>query len=392
MSAEQQIAPEVPEEDSPAQSGTGPAAVPAAEPAPADTTPEAVPESPVNSAAETPPRKLELEVINLEFVRTGQATPEVVDDSGQWSPLEIPRSRLKMLDFATQQEKTAEEQNVGFSARLFAQVSVPQRNPGEIPYYERRNGNVTLTMSPALITEKDGTRVRKYPFGIYPRLALTFVATEAFLTKSPVIELGRSMRSFLSKLDVEYSGRNADTVKSQLAALFGAQLSVEGLAVTEGGHGTVAEYFQIAKSVHLWWANREDPGDQALWASEVRLSQEFYDSIINAPVPIDLKALRALGGSSLRIDLYLWATHRMYYLRKPTRIKWEDLNNQFGAQYARVRAFRTAFIKALEEVKIVYPALNTEVTPQYLILKPSLTHVPTNKPYKQVEPKPPAKS
>lgn len=316
--------------------------------------------------------------------------PAPVDDAagGGWAGLEIPRSRMRMLDFATQQEAAPDDQNVGFSARLFAQVSVPQRNPGEIPYYERRNGNVTLTMSPALVTEKDGTRVRKYPYGVYPRLALTYVATEAFLSKSPVIELGRSMRSFLSKLDVEYSGRNADIVKTQLAALFGAQLSVEGLAVNESGHGTVSEYFQIAKSVSLWWANREDPGDEQLWSSEVRLSQEFYDSIVSAPVPVDLKALRALGGSSLRIDMYLWATHRMYYLRRPTRIKWADLNNQFGAQYGRVRAFRAAFSKALQEVMIVYPALNAEITPDYLILRPSLTHVRSNKPYKQVESKP----
>ncbi len=120
-------------------------------------------------------------------------------------------------------------------------MSVPQRDPGDIPYYERRNGDVTLTMRPALMTQRDGSRVQKYPSGIYPRLALTYVATEAFLSKSPVIDLGSSMRSFLSKLDVEYSGRNANIVKDQLAALFGAQLSVEGLAVTENGHGTVQE-------------------------------------------------------------------------------------------------------------------------------------------------------
>lgn len=319
----------------------------------------------------------------------GAAEPaeEIAEESGQWSPLVIPRSRLKMLDYATQQELNGDDQNVGFSARLFAQVSVPIRDPGTIPYYERRNGNITLTMSPALVTEKDGTRIRRYPYGVYPRLALTYIATEAFLTKSPVVDLGRSMRSFMGKLGVKYSGRTADVVKMQLSALFGAQLSVNGLAVTEEGHGTVDEYFQIAKSVQLWWANRERPGEEGLWGSEVKLSEEFYRSIINAPVPVDLTALRALGGSSLRIDVYLWATHRVYYLTKPTRIKWADLHYQFGAQYSRVRAFRDAFTKVLQEVQIVYPALNAEVTPDYLILRPSLTHVKSNQPYKRLEKK-----
>lgn len=329
-----------------------------------------------------------------EFQQDPASRPTDVEqaeiDEERWSGLVVPRSRMKMLDFATRAELgSTEEQNVGFSARLFAQVSLPQRNPGEIPYYERRNGNVTLTMSPALVTKRDGSRVRKYPYGIYPRLALTYVATEAFLTQSPVVDLGRSMRSFLAKLDVEYSGRNANIVKDQLAALFGAQLSVEGLGVNEAGHGTVSEYFQIAKSVSLWWANKEELGDEGLWASEVHLSQEFFGSIKTAPVPVDLKAIRALGGSSLRIDMYIWATYRMYYLTKPTRIKWEDLSNQFGAQYGRVRAFKAAFIKELAAVQIVYPALNAEVTKDYLILRPSLTHVPTNKPYRSVESKTP---
>lgn len=304
------------------------------------------------------------------------------------NPFAIPRSRLKMLDYATQQELSIEEQNVGFSARLFAQVSLPQRNPGDIPYFERRNGNVTLTLSPALVTQRDGSRVRRYPYGIYPRLALTYIATEAFITDSPVVDLGKSMRSFLSRIGVDYNGRNANIVKTQLAALFGAQLSVEGLSMNEAGHGTVSEYFQIAKSVSLWWSKKEESGQEGLWSSEVRLTQEFFQSIKNAPVPVDLGAIRALGGSSLRIDMYMWATYRMFYLRRPTRIKWEDLSNQFGAQYGRVRAFKAAFIKELQAVQIVYPQLNAEVHPDYLILRPSLTHVPANKPFRQVGQKP----
>jgi hypothetical protein len=310
---------------------------------------------------------------------------EIEDETAStWPSLQISRPRLKLLEYATQVEKGNEDPNVGFSARLFAQVSVPVRNPGDIPYYERRNGRVVLTMSPALITQKDGTRVRRYPYGIIPRLALTYVTTEAFLSNSPVVDLGSSMRSFLRKLNVTYNGRNADNVKNQLAALFGAQLSVEGMAVTEDGHGTISEYFQIAKSVQLWWTNKDEKDNDGLWSSEVRLSQEFFDSINNSPVPVDLTALRRFAGSAFRIDVYLTMTHRMYYLRKTTRIKWVDLHNQFGAPYGRVRAFRTAFIKVLEDVKIAYPALNAEPTEDYLILRPSLTHIPSNKPYKQV--------
>lgn len=36
---------------------------------------------------------------------------------------------------------------------------------------------------------------------------------------------------------------------------------------------------------------------------------------------------------------------------------------------------------------IVFPALNAEVTKDYLILRPSLTHVRSNEPYKSIETK-----
>lgn len=307
----------------------------------------------------------------------------VTDDGSSWNGLHLGRPRVRMLDYAAEQERELDQQ-VGYSARLFAQVALPQRNPGAIDHYERRNGNVVLTISPALITLKDGSRVRRFPYGIFSRLALTHVATQAVKTQSPVVDLGRSMRNFLSILGIEYSGRNADTVKVQLQALFGAQLSVEGLTTNEAGYGVVSEYYQIAKHVQLWWANKESDTSEGLWSSEVKLSKDFYDSIVQAPVPVDFRALRALGGSSLRMDIYLWATYRVYYLTRPTYIKWADLNNQFGAQYTRLRSFRAAFVIALKEVQIVYPKLNAEVTEDYLILYPSLTHVPSNKPQRQV--------
>jgi hypothetical protein len=48
------------------------------------------------------------------------------------------------------------------------------------------------------------------------------------------------------------------------------------------------------------------PGGQG---PEPRLSDEFYDSLLSAPVPMNLETLHALGGSASRLDTYLQATH-----------------------------------------------------------------------------------
>jgi hypothetical protein len=138
----------------------------------------------------------------------------------------------------------------------------------------------------------------------------------------------------------------------------------------------MTQYFQIADAVQLWFSNKDEEGNPGLWSSKVTLSDQFFQSIIQSPVPVDLNAMRALGSSPMRLDMYVWISHRMSYLTSPSHVSWAQLNAQFGSQYSRLRAFKDAFLKNLRDVQIIYPELNVEVHQDYLILKPSNTHVP----------------
>jgi len=93
-------------------------------------------------------------------------------------------------------------------------------------------------------------------------------------------------------------------------------------------------------------------------------------------VPIDLRALKALKGSPLALDIYSWLTYRMSYLRKPCLIPWEALQTQFGADYGRLRDFKRKFRGHLVDVLHVYPAVRLSGQPTGLLLKPSPTHLP----------------
>lgn len=314
-------------------------------------------------------------------------TREVValDNAGERA-LRIDRERKKALDYAVGAEIGELEPLVGFSARIWAQVSLPYRDPGNIAYWERWNGGVGLTMRPALLTRPDGTRYEAYAYGVLPRQVLVWLATEAVRTQSPQIELGSSMAQFMRKIGLARGGRDAARLTEQLRRLFGSQLSVQGLAVSEGGRGEVTKYFQIADQVQLWFTrnNTLEEGNSGLWSSEVLLSDQFYHSIVDAPVPVDLHALKALGSSPMRLDIYLWSTYRMYSLRAPMKIKWDDLNHQFGAQYDTKRQFKAQFIKNLQAVKIVYPSLDVEPTKDYLVIRPSRTHIAPTKPRRAV--------
>jgi hypothetical protein len=133
--------------------------------------------------------------------------------------------------------------------------------------------------------------------------------------------------------------------------------------------------YTIAHKHELWWSPH-DPEQQPLWNSVVVLSSEFYDELVAHAVPIDLRALKALKGSPLALDIYSWLTYRMSYLRKPCLIPWEALETQFGADYGRLRDFKRKFLGRLADILSVYPRVRVTEAQTGLLLKPSPTHLP----------------
>lgn len=112
-----------------------------------------------------------------------------------------------------------------------------------------------------------------------------------------------------------------------------------------------------------------NPGQVAAWRSTVEFSAGFFSGLDDRPVPVDLRAVKALR-APMALDIYTWLTYRMSYLRKPTRIRWEALRLQFGANYARARNFKGAFLRHPRTVLTLYPAARLESHPSSLLLKP----------------------
>jgi hypothetical protein len=213
-----------------------------------------------------------------------------------------------------------------------------------------------------------------YPFGVVPRLLVTWMATEAVRTHQRELILGGSLSTFLRAIGLTWGAGPrgpARRLEDQMTRLLHAQFQV-----FDGRPGrTQAGFLALADQYELWWS-RLHPSDNPMWKSTITLSERFFSSIVAAPVPIDLRALRALRGSPLRLDIYTWLTYRLSYLRKQTTVPWEALAAQFGGDYHHLRQFRAQFIKQLRAVRVVYPLADLDSTPAGLVLRPSPTHVP----------------
>ncbi|GAB3264161.1 hypothetical protein GCM10027586_20240 [Kineococcus gypseus] len=344
-----------------------------------------------------------------------------------------PRDDLAWLDEAAQLWDQAHA-DIGYLARVFAQTSLPYRDPGEIPLWQRRNGGLTLTLQPGVpLPAPDGTvSPIGYPFGTLPRLLLAWLTTEAVRTKSRTIPLGESLSDFCRQLQLPITGLQIRRLKDQARRLFNARLSVHyvehlHLEQRRQVRQEAGQNLIIASRYELWTSTQRSPkatsdstgaptgatrpaGEAAVGIkgattrrskpegkragtvgarqdvlavevalpSSVTLSAELYEEVTHRPVPVDIGALRLLRGSPLRLDVYTWLTYRMSYLRKPVVVTWEQLRFQFGTQVSTPRGyrhFRADFSEALRWVLAIYREAKVDEVANGIRLRPSPPHV-----------------
>jgi len=326
----------------------------------------------------------------------------------------LTRSHQKILDAACSiwgDEATASD--AAYMARELVQCTLPHRNPGEVPTWSRRNGNLVLTIQAGYKQDpKTGKSVFiGHPYGTIPRLLLFWMVSEAVRTKSPHLELGSSLSEFMDELglDAGRGGKRSDAtrLKNQMERLFRSRFSFEK-NTTEGKINRSAWLdMQVAPKGEFWWTEKE-PEQGSLFKSWIELGQDFYQAITAAPVPVDMRALRALKKSPLALDLYAWLTYTAFRAHKNGEtifIVWEQLHDQMGGDYEHIQHFRAKVKAALAKIMIVYPKLRLgkrqggiEVLPESLpALQPrgetiegTATRVPTPEPVAAAAAQPPA--
>jgi hypothetical protein len=262
---------------------------------------------------------------------------------------------------------------LGFMAKFLVQTTLPHSEQTGTQFV-RTDGNLTLRIS-----DVGGTGL---PYGSYPRLILIWMTTEAVRTGNRELELGSSLSSFMAQLGLQATGGHWGTIprfRDQMQRLVGAAISTRWSSDAIGQNHSSGENLLVADRFHLWWTPQILP-DQRLAKSSVILSANFFDRLVAAPVPLDLRAVKALKKSPLALDLYAWATRRVSYLSRPTLIAWESLRRSFGAGYADTpqgrSCFRAKAVEAFRRIAMVYPELKIEDHEDCLLLRPSGPHIP----------------
>lgn len=273
--------------------------------------------------------------------------------------------------------EVTEDASMVLAPWFMAALSLPYKDPGsKLIAWERTNGNTRITISPYV---KDGEA--RYPFGIYPRLLLTWMTTEAIKTGSSEIQIADGLRAFMRQLGISAGGRQKKIVLDQMQRLFNANIRIESTEeVIRNGEAlthVVTKNFQFTDEHELWLKGAIGEAEDVEWGSKLKLSPRFYESLTNHSFPVFAEAIKAIGNSAMGLDIYLFLVNRLYRLKSRTRISWAQLNAQFGGNYAQSRDFKAAFLRNLKSIQIIYPEARFEIEDKCLVLLPSKQHVPS---------------
>jgi hypothetical protein len=250
---------------------------------------------------------------------------------------------------------------------VLCQCGLPRKRTDETTF-ERSTGMVSLKIKAGELW--DGCRwvQQPLPYGTRPRLALIHVATEAVRTRSPVVEVGHSVREFLLRLGMDTGGKEYATFQRQMRSLAATEMRL--------GIGLDTLRVQPIQNFAAWL--HETGKQRTLWPATITLTMEFFTSLIEAAVPLDPRALAALSHSSLALDVYAWLSHRLHRVRRQAgeRVSWISLKEQFGQEFADRKNFVRKLRGALRQVRSVYPDARIETVRGGLLLLPSRPPVP----------------
>jgi hypothetical protein len=290
----------------------------------------------------------------------------------------ISTSMKTILDAAVDIKMIPNSYEIAFMARSLVQATLPHSDPGDVPIWGRNNGNLILTIKPdwELDTKTGKPRSVGIPYGTIPRLLLFWITTEAVRTKSRRIELGDSLSAFMRELGLVPTGGRYGSIsrlREQMNRLFRSKISFDVRQVSDDKKGQAWVDMQIATKGEFWW-NYHQPDQPSLWKSWIELGESFYEAICAAPVPLDLRALKALRKSPMALDLYAWMNYRTFTLKsgKEQFISWHSLSQQLGSDYGNTNDFRRKAKCAIKKILIVSPGINFEFVDGGLTLRKGL--------------------
>lgn len=276
----------------------------------------------------------------------------------------------KLLDVASEIAASSLDEtreNMAFTHAVLCQVGLP-RAKVEGREFMRKSGKAWINVQAGWLDEDGEPVPQPIPYGAMPRLALAWVSSYAKRHSTQEIPIGDSAAEFLRLMlgaDTVSQGARYTTLRKQMHALAACRLQMGYMGRTLPNMAPVKQFDA--------WVSDKDKHQRSLWPGVMVLTDEYYGSLMESAVPLDNRALHALKGSALALDVYAWLAHRLHRIEgKGVVLHWKSLREQFAQEYKGKdpdKDFKKEFLPVLRKVQAVYPSANvTQVTGGLLLL------------------------
>ena len=271
------------------------------------------------------------------------------------SSLTLPQ-RKRFLASQKLETEAIKPENLRHIHSVLAICSLPYRKqPIETREFERKQGRMSLVVEAGKLLSPTGERIAQpLPYGSRARLLLLHLCSEAIRQKSPTIHIEDSLTAFIRSIGFSVTGGKNGTLtsfKQQINALAACRMSI---GVWNGTRARTINA-QPFSQIDVWLPT--DPDQKMLWPSTITFSRDFYDTLTQHALPVNMHAVKHFANSPRKLDLLFWIGYRLNTIRKPLHISWGSLQEQFGGSFVRARKFREHFIGDVEHLKEVFPKL-----------------------------------
>jgi hypothetical protein len=272
-----------------------------------------------------------------------------------------------------------EDNALGFVYAGWAQCALPHSKLLPDAHWGIRAEKLRLLVEPGRrpVGDANETEFVGVPFGAHARLILLYLQTEALRTGNREVELGGSLREWLSRIGVSYGGATAKSVRNQAERISMCKLSFH---FTEGKKTGLLQQTIVDRALFLEPEERySHPRQRRLNLEAAKLSEGFFEQLRRHPVPIEEAAVKVLNNKSAGLDCYLWLAYRLHVLNGNLPVSWPALKGQFGTAFTKLAGFKSWFLAPdgpLALALSVYPDAKVAVEENGVVLKPSKPPVP----------------
>lgn len=263
-----------------------------------------------------------------------------------------------------------EDISIGYLFSGWTQAALPHKKLADDQIWEIRTERVTLLVEPGRKPNPiEGLSPISVgvPFGSRARLIMLYLQTEALKSGCREVELGRSLRSWFTRLGIAPGGKSIREVREQAERISRCRLSFH-MPAARGGPGGLVNQNIVDTAMFM---DAESPEQGVLFLETVKLSESFFEQLKKHPVPIEEAAIRAISNNSMALDVYCWLSYRLHVLKSPTPVTWAALKAQFGAGFGKLAQFKYKFQPNLQLALAVYREAKVEVDERGLVLHPS---------------------